>query len=157
MMKYLGIDFYRFSVAWTRILPTGFANFINQEGIDYYNKLIDELIANGIEPMLTIYHWDLPQSLQDLGGWANPHIADWFEDYARVLYEAFGDRVKTWITINEPKQLAIFGYGMARFAPDIVSPGIGDYMAVKHVLLAHARAYHLYDKVYRKEQKGDSI
>ncbi|CAB3227756.1 unnamed protein product [Arctia plantaginis] len=154
MMKYLGIDFYRFSIAWTRVLPSGFANIINQDGIDYYNRLIDELIANGIEPMVTMYHWDLPQTLQDLGGWTNPFITEWFEDYARVLYEAYGDRVKTWITINEPKQLAIFGYGMTRFAPDMVSPGIGDYMAVKNILLAHARAYHLYDKVYRKEQKG---
>ncbi|XP_022827446.1 myrosinase 1-like [Spodoptera litura] len=154
MLKFLGVDFYRFSISWPRVLPTGFANKISEDGIGYYSRLVDELLANGIEPVVTMFHWDLPQSLQDLGGWANPLIADWFEDYARVLYDALGDRVKTWITLNEPKQMIIFGYGMERFAPNIVSPGIGDYIAVKNALLAHARAWHLYDKEYREKQKG---
>ncbi|XP_075986680.1 myrosinase 1-like [Anticarsia gemmatalis] len=154
MLKYLGVDFYRFSISWPRVLPNGFANVISKSGIDYYNKVIDELLENGIEPIVTIYHWDLPQNLQDLGGWANPLITEWFEDYARVLYEEFGDRVKTWITMNEPKQFAVFGYGTFRFAPNIVSRGIGDYMAIKNLLLAHARAWHLYDKEYRDKQKG---
>ncbi|KAJ8715543.1 hypothetical protein PYW07_010025 [Mythimna separata] len=154
MLKFLGVDFYRFSISWPRVLPSGFANKISKDGIGYYSKLVDELLANGIEPVVTMYHWDLPQSLQDLGGWANPLIADWFEDYARVLYDALGDRVKTWITLNEPKQFLIFGYGMNRFAPNIVSPGIGDYIAVKNALMAHARAWHLYDKEYRETQKG---
>uniref|UniRef100_A0A2A4JEG9 Beta-glucosidase n=1 Tax=Heliothis virescens TaxID=7102 RepID=A0A2A4JEG9_HELVI len=154
MLKFLGVDFYRFSVSWPRILPTGFSNKVSEEGIAYYNRLIDELLENGIEPVVTIFHWDLPQSLQDLGGWPNPNIVDWFEDYARVLYDAFGDRVKTWVTLNEPKQFLIFGYGQNRFAPDVLSPGIGDYMGVKNALLAHARAWHLYNNEYREKQKG---
>uniref|UniRef100_A0A2A4JEY2 Beta-glucosidase n=1 Tax=Heliothis virescens TaxID=7102 RepID=A0A2A4JEY2_HELVI len=154
MLKFLGVDFYRFSISWPRVLPTGFANKISEEGIAYYSKLVDELLANGIEPVATLYHWDLPQSLQDLGGWANPLIVDWFEDYARVMFDALGDRVKSWITINEPRQFAIYGYGMDYFAPSIISPGIGDYMAIKNSLLAHARAWHLYDKEYRHIQKG---
>uniref|UniRef100_A0A2H1V873 SFRICE_008433 n=1 Tax=Spodoptera frugiperda TaxID=7108 RepID=A0A2H1V873_SPOFR len=154
MLKFLGVDFYRFSISWPRVLPTGFANKISEDGIGYYSRLVDELLANGIEPVVTLYHWDLPQSLQDLGGWANPLIADWFEDYARVLYDALGDRVKTWITLNEPKQFIIYGYGMERFAPNIVSAGIGDYIAVKNALMAHAKAWHLYDKEYREKQKG---
>lgn len=157
MLKFLGVNFYRFSISWPRVLPTGFSNKISEDGIGYYSKLVDELLANGIEPVATMFHWDLPQSLQDLGGWANPLIADWFEDYAQVLFEALGDRVKTWITLNEPKQFLIFGYGTNRFAPNIVSPGIGDYIAVKNALLAHARAWHLYDKKYRKTQKGEYI
>ena len=154
MLKFLGVDFYRFSISWPRVLPTGFSNKISKDGIGYYSTLVDELLANGIEPVATIYHWDLPQSLQDLGGWANPLIADWFEDYARVLFDALGDRVKLWITINEPKQFAIYGYGTTMCAPYIVSPGIGDYMAVKNLLLAHARAWHLYDNEYRQKQNG---
>ncbi|KAJ8709654.1 hypothetical protein PYW08_009658 [Mythimna loreyi] len=154
MLKFLGVDFYRFSISWPRVLPTGFADKISKDGIGYYSKLVDELLANGIEPVATLYHWDLPQSLQDLGGWANPLIADWFEDYARVLYDALGDRVKLWLTLNEPKQFAIYGYGTEAFAPNINSPGIGDYMAVKNLLLAHARAWHLYDKEYRQKQNG---
>nr|XP_021196648.2 myrosinase 1 [Helicoverpa armigera] len=154
MLKFLGVDYYRFSISWPRVLPTGFANKISEEGIAYYSKLVDELLANGIEPVATLYHWDLPQSLQDLGGWTNPLIADWFEDYARVLFDALGDRVKSWITINEPKQFAIFGYGMEYFAPQVNSAGIGDYMATKNILLAHARVWHLYDEEYRDTQKG---
>ncbi|XP_026729102.1 myrosinase 1-like isoform X1 [Trichoplusia ni] len=154
MLKFLGVDFYRFSISWPRVLPNGFANKISKDGIGYYNKLVDELLANGIEPVVTIYHWDLPQNLQDLGGWANPLIAEWFEDFARVLYTALGDRVKTWITLNEPKQLGIYGYGTERFAPNICSAGLGEYMVVKNMLLAHARAWHVYDKEFRDTQKG---
>ncbi|PSN32005.1 Myrosinase 1 [Blattella germanica] len=90
------IDFYRFSFSWSRILPDGHVNNINQAGIDYYNNVIDELIANDIEPLATMYHWDLPQALQDLGGWPNPIMADYFVDYARILYENFGDRVRNF-------------------------------------------------------------
>lgn len=154
MLKFLGVDFYRFSISWPRVLPHGYANKISKEGIGYYSDLVDGLLANGIQPIVTMFHWDLPQVLQDLGGWANPEIAVWFEDYARVLYEALGDRVKIWITVNEPKQFIIFGYGTTRFAPDIISAGTGDYLAVKNMLIAHARAWHLYDKEFRETQKG---
>ncbi|XP_013185165.1 myrosinase 1 [Amyelois transitella] len=154
MIKFLGVDFYRFSISWPRILPSGFRNKISDDGLKYYNNLIDELLANNIEPIVTIYHWDLPQYLQDLGGWANPMIADWYVDYAQVLFETFGDRVKTWITINEPKQIGLFGYGMSYLAPRLNAHGIGEYLAAKHILLAHAKAWHLYDKQFRPHQKG---
>ncbi|XP_072934968.1 myrosinase 1-like isoform X2 [Epargyreus clarus] len=154
MLKFLSVDFYRFSISWPRILPTSFPNKISEAGLTYYNNIINELLVNNIEPVITLYHWDLPQNLQDLGGWANPLIVDWFEDYARTMYQLFGDRVKTWITINEPKQIAIYGYGLPRLAPGINSHGIGDYLAVKHVVMAHARAWHVYDKEFRAKQKG---
>jgi beta-glucosidase/6-phospho-beta-glucosidase/beta-galactosidase len=91
------VTHYRFSIAWTRILPDG-VGAINQLGVDYYDKLIDGLLAAGIEPMVTIYHWDLPQILQDQGGWLNDTSPDWFEEYAAAVFESFGDRVRNrWI------------------------------------------------------------
>ncbi|XP_038219765.1 myrosinase 1-like [Zerene cesonia] len=154
MLKFLGVDFYRFSINWTRLFPNGFTNITSSAGLDYYNNLINELLANNIEPVVTMYHWDLPQKLQDLGGWANPLIAYWFEDYARGLYKLFGDRVKTWITINEPHQIAVFGCGMDMLAPRINCHGIGEYLAAKNILMAHARAWHIYDEEFRKSQNG---
>ncbi|XP_066994436.2 myrosinase 1 [Anabrus simplex] len=154
LLKELGVNHYRFSISWPRIMPTGEANNINQPGMDYYNNLINELLDNGIVPVVTMYHWDLPQWLQDLGGWANPIIADYFEDYARVLYENFGDRVKWWITLNEPASF-VSGYAsQGGLAPSVNKPGVGDYLANHNSLIAHARAYHLYDEQYRAKQQG---
>lgn len=101
----LGIQAFRFSVSWSRIMPDGTPDNINQEGVDFYNKFIDDLIAAGITPFLTLYHWDLPQALegdQDELGWLVPDIVDQFNDYADFCFKTFGDRVKYWITINEP-------------------------------------------------------
>lgn len=154
LLKNLGVDYYRFSIAWSRILPNGFPNKINKAGVDFYNRLIDALIDADIIPMATIYHWDLPQSLQELGGWANPHVEEWFAKYADVVFDKFGDRVKHWITINEPKQICEFGYGLGEFAPGVNSDGLGSYLCAKNLLKAHARAYHLYKNNYYDQQKG---
>ncbi|CAF4869183.1 unnamed protein product [Pieris macdunnoughi] len=154
IMNEIGLDFYRFSVSWPRVLPGGFSNYINQAGINYYNNLINEMLKNNIVPFLTIYHWDLPQELQKLGGWANPAIVDWFTDYANVLFEHFGDRVKYWMTINEPKQICYEGYGSDKKAPMVNISGVAEYLCAKNVLLAHASAYRLYDEVYRERQNG---
>lgn len=102
---------YRFSLSWPRILPTGFANKINHAGIKFYLDLIDELLANGIEPYVTIYHWDHPQSLEDLGGWTNELMVDWFVDYARVVFNTLGPKVKIFTTINEPNIFCPLEYG----------------------------------------------
>ncbi|XP_069685322.1 myrosinase 1-like [Periplaneta americana] len=153
-LKQLGVDFYRFSISWTRILPTGLIDVINQPGIDYYNALIDHLLDNNIQPLVTIFHWDLPQRLQDLGGLANPMIVDYFEDYARILFQNFGDRVKWWITINEPHTIN-YGYnGRQVYAPGIKDNILGEFMVTPNILRCHATAYHVYDKEFRSKQKG---
>lgn len=154
IMRELGLDSYRFSLSWSRILPTGFANEINPAAIEYYNNLIDEMLKYNIEPMVTLYHWDLPQKLHELGGFSNSLIAEWFEDYARVAYEHFGDRVKFWITINEPKEICHEGYGSTTKAPILNSTAFGTYLCAKHLLLAHANAYHLYNNEFRPTQGG---
>nr|AEW46867.1 seminal fluid protein CSSFP001 [Chilo suppressalis] len=154
MMRELGLQFYRFSLSWNRILPTSFPDKINEAGVQYYNNLINEMLKYNIEPMITLYHWDLPQKLQDMGGWANPHIVDWFADYARVAFENFGDRVKYWITMNEPREVCYQGYGDVTKAPRLNMKGIGEYMCAKNLLVAHAKAYDIYDKEFREKWGG---
>ncbi|XP_049765286.1 myrosinase 1-like [Schistocerca cancellata] len=145
---------YRFSLSWPRILPTGDTDNINQAGIDHYNDVIDELLANGVQPMMTLYHWDLPQELQKLGGWPNIVLADYFVEYARIAFENFGDRVKLWLTFNEPDIFSI-GYATANgLAPGANSSGIADYLMAKTIMLAHARVYKLYDEQFREAQQG---
>lgn len=154
MLKDLGVQIYRFSISWSRILPDGRNHYVNPEGIAYYNGLIDLLLRNNIIPFVTMYHWDLPQTLSEKGGWLNSDVVDWFGDYVKVLYENFGDRVKFWLTINEPFIHCSQGYGIGVHAPLIKSSGIGYYQCARNVLLAHARAYHLYDAYFRAEQHG---
>lgn len=148
-----GSQFYRFSISWSRVLADGDISSLNELGLRYYDNLIDELLSNGIEPMITMYHWDLPQRLQELGGWANRYIVDYFEQYAGVLYARYADRVKTWITINEPAEFCSGGYS-GNHPPHTWSPGVGEYMCGHHALLAHARAYHLYKNVYFSRYNG---
>ena len=109
MLKRLGVGAYRFSLSWPRIQADGRGE-PNSKGLDYYNRLIDALLEAGIEPAVTLYHWDLPQALQDKGGWANRDIAEAFAEYAAIAGEAFGDRVHKWITLNEPWVVAHVGY-----------------------------------------------
>lgn len=154
LLKDLGVDFYRFSISWPRILPTGKNDQINQLGIDYYNNLIDELIANSITPYVTMFHWDLPQALENEGGWLNRSTADHFANYARVLFENFGDRVKYWMTLNEIMSFCEYGYGTGSFAPYISSPGVGDYQCTHVALLAHGKTFRLYDNEFRATQNG---
>ncbi|XP_045505086.1 myrosinase 1-like isoform X1 [Colias croceus] len=150
----LGLHFYRLSISWPRLLPNGFTNIISEDGTRYYNDLIDGLLEKGIEPVVTLYHWDLPQNLQDLGGWTNPLIVGWFKDYARIVYTLFGDRVKTWITINEPIVICEVVYTMGTFAPGISSPGIGNYLCGKNILMAHAAAWRVYDEEFKPKYHG---
>ncbi|KAI8509996.1 hypothetical protein Bbelb_124240 [Branchiostoma belcheri] len=157
MHEEMGLNSYRFSISWTRILPDGtVAGGINQDGIDYYNNLINELLSKGIIPYISLYHWDGPQALQEkYGAWLNEAIIEDFNNYARVCFQAFGDRVKHWVTFNEPWSFVMGGYGLAG-AP----PGIWDhnktemYKAAHNVIRAHARAYHTYDEEFRAEQQG---
>ena len=138
MMKELGLKAYRFSVAWPRILPDGRGE-VNQTGLDFYNQLVDALLEVGIEPFVTLYHWDLPQILQDEGGWPVRGIVDAFTDYADVVSRALGDRVQKWITLNEPWVSAFVGYSMGRHAPGHTSEDEA-ITASHHLLLSHGRA-----------------
>jgi beta-glucosidase len=138
LMASLGLNAYRFSVAWSRILPEG-NGAVNEAGLDFYRRLVDELLAAGIEPHLTIYHWDLPQVLQDAGGWPSRDTARRFADYAAVLYGALHDRVRYWTTLNEPWCSSLLGYVMGVHAPGIREPAQGA-AAIHHLLLAHGLA-----------------
>ena len=138
LMASLNLQAYRFSIAWPRIQPTG-RGAANQAGLDFYDRLIDGLLARGIKPVATLYHWDLPQPLEDEGGWTVRSTAEAFGDYARIVGEAFGDRVHTWTTLNEPWCSAYLGYGSGAHAPGITSP-IGALQAVHHLNLAHGLA-----------------
>ena len=116
LMRELGLPAYRFSVSWSRVLPDGTGR-VNQAGIDFYSRLVDELCASGIEPLLTLYHWDLPAALDDRGGWLNRDCADWFAAYGTVLYRALDGRVKKWVTLNEPWVITDGGYVHGVLAP----------------------------------------
>ena len=116
MMKRLGLKAYRFSIAWARILPEG-RGAVNERGLGFYERLVDTLLANGIEPMATLFHWDLPVALDDRGGWLNPDVADWFADYAEVMIRRLDDRIKLWATLNEPWVVTDGGYLHGALAP----------------------------------------
>lgn len=156
MLQELGVDYYRFSISWSRILPDGFSNRLSQDGIAYYDSLINDLLVANITPFVTLYHWDLPQRLQDLGGWSNPMMAEYFLDFAEVAFEAFGDRIQNWLTFNEPWVVCLQGYGGVGKAPALNMSGIAEYLCAHHLIKAHAMAYHLYDDVYRHTQGGKS-
>ncbi|MER6847647.1 family 1 glycosylhydrolase [Streptomyces flaveolus] len=138
LLAELGAEYYRFSVAWPRIMPTG-AGEINARGLDFYRRLLDELENNEIRPWVTLYHWDLPQGLQDLGGWANRDTAYRFADFCEVVHAAFEDRVEYWTTLNEPFNSAFLGYASGAQAPGIADPALA-VAAGHHLLLGHGLA-----------------
>ncbi|KAK2440347.1 Beta-glucosidase 12 [Trifolium repens] len=167
IMKDMNLDSYRFSLSWSRILPKGkLSGGINQQGINYYNNLINELLANGIQPLVTLFHWDLPQTLEDeYGGFLSPLIVKDFQDYAELCFKEFGDRVKSWVTLNEPWSYSQHGYADGHMAPGRCSlwsnpnctggdSAIEPYIVTHYQLLAHAEAVNIYKTKYQETQKG---
>lgn len=150
MMQALGLQTYRFSISWPRVVPAG-RGAVNEKGLDFYDRLVDTLLAAGLTPNATLNHWDFPQALQDLGGWPNRDATDWFADYARLMFDRLGDRVAMWATHNEPWVISFLGHALGEFAP-----GIADYskafQTAHHLLLAHGKAV----QVFREgNYKGD--
>ncbi|MDQ4137869.1 MAG: GH1 family beta-glucosidase [Actinomycetota bacterium] len=135
LMAELGLEAYRFSIAWPRIQPTG-SGPGNRPGLDFYSRLVDGLLERGIRPIATLYHWDLPQALEDAGGWRNRETALRFAEYAGIVGAALGDRLHTWTTLNEPWCSAYLGYGSGAHAPGITNP-LASLQAVHHLNLAH--------------------
>ncbi|XP_022104358.1 cytosolic beta-glucosidase-like isoform X2 [Acanthaster planci] len=154
MLKELGVKAYRFSLSWPRILPNGTAKSFNKAGVDYYNRLLDALTEGGIQAMVTLYHWDLPQDLQDIGGWENEMMVGYFGDYADICFREFGDRVKLWVTFNEQIIFTTQGYEIGNHAPGLKHSGYGAYRAGHTTIKAHAQAWHIYDQRYRSKQQG---
>lgn len=155
IMNELGLGAYRFSVSWPRIFPEGTGK-PNQKGLDYYKRLIEALTESGIKPVVTLYHWDLPQKLQDKGGWANRDVTDYFEEYSRLIYKELGDSVHSWITHNEPWVVSFMGNWYGREAP-----GITDFstaLLVSHnVLLSHGKAVNAYRETGLKGEIGITL
>lgn len=138
LMAQLGLGAYRFSVAWSRIQPDG-TGPVNPRGLDFYDRLTDELLANGVKPVLTLYHWDLPQNLQDRGGWTVRETAEAYAEYAKIVHARLGDRIDLWTTFNEPFCSAFLGYGNGLHAPGIQDPA-ASLIAAHHLLLGHGLA-----------------
>jgi beta-glucosidase len=151
LMRELGLKAYRFSIAWPRVLPSGWGK-VNPAGLDFYSRLVDELLANDIEPFVTLYHWDLPQVLEDRGGWPVRDTAKAFVDYAEVVARALGDRVKHWMTLNEPWVISDLGYRVGVHAPGRVEAQASSD-ARHHLLLGHGLAV----SVIRRDAPGAEI
>ncbi|XP_042541296.1 klotho [Dipodomys spectabilis] len=154
-LRELGVTHYRFSISWARVLPNGSSSAPNREGLRYYRRLLERLRELGVQPVVTLYHWDLPQRLQDTyGGWTSRALADHFKDYAELCFRHFGGQVKYWITIDNPYVVAWHGYVTGRLAPGVrSSPRLG-YLVAHNLLLAHAKIWHLYNTFYRPTQRG---
>ena len=137
-MAELGAKAYRFSVSWSRVQPDG-TGAVNERGLDFYDRLVDALLAAGVQPLVNLFHWDLPQALQDRGGFADPQVVGWFTDYAALVARRLGDRVTDWMTFNEPAVFAFLGH-----ADGIHAPGLRDWPTALRVadnqLRAHAAA-----------------
>jgi beta-glucosidase len=147
LMRELGIRAYRFSIAWSRVLPSG-TGAVNARGLDFYRRLVDLLLERGIAPYVTLYHWDLPAALEDRGGWANRDSAQWFADYARIMFRALGDRVPSWATLNEP--WVVFDNG---YVSGLHAPGRTDWAEAGKVSLNLLRAHGAAVAAFRAESK----
>jgi beta-galactosidase len=158
LIKQLGARYYRFSIAWPRLYPNGVLGGANAKGIAFYSALVDELLANNITPVATLYHWDLPTSVEKSthGGWiGDGSIADEFAAYARLCFEQFGDRVKWWITLNEPWCSAFLGYAVGEHAPGKTdAPGVDPYLAAHNLLRSHGKAVRIYREEFAARQRG---
>lgn len=141
LMRQIGIQAYRFSIAWPRVMPNG-KGLVNRRGLDFYDRLVDSLLERNIKPFVTLYHWDLPQALQDFGGWANRDVAGYFADFAAVVMHRLGDRVKDWITLNEPWVVAVLGNLTGEMAPGFrdrkLAAQVGHNLLVGHGLATQA-------------------
>jgi beta-glucosidase len=150
MMTELGLQSYRFSISWPRVIPEGRVRSsssgnqaINEPGLDFYDRLVDQLLEAGIRPNATLNHWDFPQALQDQGGWPNRDSIDWFTDYARIIFDRLGDRVPLWSTHNEPWVIAFIGYATGRMAPGICDYSKA-YQTLHHLLVSHGKTVQLF-------------
>ncbi|KAL2549320.1 Beta-glucosidase 42 [Forsythia ovata] len=152
----LGFKAYRFSISWSRIYPDGLGTKINTEGIKHYDNVINTIIDKGIEPFVTLYHWDLPLNLHEsMGGWLNEEIVKYFAIYAETCFSSFGDRVKKWITINEPLQTSVNGYCTGIYAPGRREHSSNEpYLVAHHQLLAHAESVSIYHQKFKDKQGG---
>jgi beta-glucosidase len=156
LMASLGLNAYRFSISWARIFPEGKGSIPNAKGLAFYNRLVDALLAKNIMPAVTLYHWDLPQVLEDRGGWLNPDTSQYFADYAKVMFQNLGDRVNMWITLNEPWVSAFLGYGNAYHAPG-KKDAKGAIIAAHNFLLGHGLAVCAYRDAGLQGQIGITL
>ncbi|CAJ0582109.1 unnamed protein product, partial [Mesorhabditis spiculigera] len=164
LLKALGVSHYRFSISWSRILPTGRADQVNEAGIRYYRELCEELVKHGIKPIVTLFHYDMPLPLYEEGGFLNPDSIDWFTEFAEVCFKHFGDLVDVWLTFNEIIFYAMFSVVPMEHLPDFslntdhgrwnLTAHQVPYLVAHHKLLAHARVYRLYREKFYEEQKG---
>lgn len=153
LMAEMGLESYRFSISWPRIIPNGTGE-VNPKGIEFYNNIIDECLKYGIVPFVTLYHWDLPQVLEEKGGWLNKETVEAFVKYAEVCYKAFGDRVKHWITFNETIVFCSLGYLAGAHPPAIVGDVNKYFQATHNVFLAHAESIELYKSLKQYGEIG---
>ncbi len=152
LMKEMGLKAYRFSISWSRVLPEGRGR-VNEEGLRFYNDLTDELTGAGIEPCITLFHWDLPQALQDIGGWANPEMPDIFAEYVKLVTEALSDRVSYWITLNEPQCHIIIGHLDGICAPKVRASCPQVFSLMHNLFLAHGKAVRVIRQYAKKKPK----
>ncbi|XP_021821493.1 beta-glucosidase 45-like isoform X2 [Prunus avium] len=165
LMSYIGVNSYRFSISWARVLPKGRFGKVNRAGIDYYNKFIDALLSRGIQPFVTLSHYDIPQELEDrYGAWLSPKLQEDFKYYANTCFKFFGDSVKYWVTFNEPNVVVIRGYRSGVYPPSRCSSPFGNctsgnsekepFIAAHNIILSHAAAVNIYRTQYQKKQGG---